>query len=422
MAKPRPIEPPSPAAGPALIAELMPTTLPSMSTSGPPELPGLIAASVWIAGNVSVALGSLAAVRRGHRAVERRDDALRHGALEAERRADRDDLLADLEVIGAAERRRGQAALAVGLDDGEVGLGVGADDRRLGVRAVVERDRDRCRSSPATAMTWLLVRISPSLLMMMPVPEPDSSSPLTLICTTDGRTFAATCSTAPAGTLVLVTLPVSSELHRRAVVTVVVLDLVLQPGAADSRHRPRGPPAQARRRGMRPRASLLLAGGSVARRCRRRPGTRRPARRTAGARRSGVSVGPGAAPGRPHSGVCTLRAEPGRARREAGSRRLAAGCSTVGGSDPRPAQVRPGWSARSRARAGGAGGLDRGCSGSASGVCAGGAASAAERARRRQAWPRLAASRSVGGTYGRSANGSFESVMEVDSRASLRLI
>ena len=30
------------------IAELMPTTRPFMSTSGPPELPGLIAASVWM--------------------------------------------------------------------------------------------------------------------------------------------------------------------------------------------------------------------------------------------------------------------------------------------------------------------------------------------------------------------------------------
>jgi hypothetical protein len=29
-------------------------------------------------------------------------------------------------------------------------------------------------SSPATSTTWLLVRMSPSLLMMMPVPEPDS--------------------------------------------------------------------------------------------------------------------------------------------------------------------------------------------------------------------------------------------------------
>ena len=31
------------------IAELTPMTLPFMSSSGPPELPGLIAASVWIA-------------------------------------------------------------------------------------------------------------------------------------------------------------------------------------------------------------------------------------------------------------------------------------------------------------------------------------------------------------------------------------
>ena len=31
------------------IAELMPMTSPAMFTSGPPELPGLIAASVWIA-------------------------------------------------------------------------------------------------------------------------------------------------------------------------------------------------------------------------------------------------------------------------------------------------------------------------------------------------------------------------------------
>ena len=30
------------------IAVLMPTTLPAASSSGPPELPGLIAASVWI--------------------------------------------------------------------------------------------------------------------------------------------------------------------------------------------------------------------------------------------------------------------------------------------------------------------------------------------------------------------------------------
>ena len=42
MAKPMPSEPPLLLS----IAVLMPTTLPSRSTSGPPELPGLIVASV----------------------------------------------------------------------------------------------------------------------------------------------------------------------------------------------------------------------------------------------------------------------------------------------------------------------------------------------------------------------------------------
>ena len=41
MAKPIPLLPDA-------IAVLMPMTLPSASSSGPPELPGLIAASVWM--------------------------------------------------------------------------------------------------------------------------------------------------------------------------------------------------------------------------------------------------------------------------------------------------------------------------------------------------------------------------------------
>ena len=44
------------------IAVLMPTTLPSASSSGPPELPGLIAASVWIR-LVSDSLPSVVIVR-----------------------------------------------------------------------------------------------------------------------------------------------------------------------------------------------------------------------------------------------------------------------------------------------------------------------------------------------------------------------
>ncbi len=44
MAKPMPCEPPEL----EKIAVLMPTTRPAMSTSAPPELPGLMAASVWM--------------------------------------------------------------------------------------------------------------------------------------------------------------------------------------------------------------------------------------------------------------------------------------------------------------------------------------------------------------------------------------
>ena len=44
MAKPMPCEPPER----EKIAVLMPTRRPSRSTSAPPELPGLMAASVWM--------------------------------------------------------------------------------------------------------------------------------------------------------------------------------------------------------------------------------------------------------------------------------------------------------------------------------------------------------------------------------------
>ena len=51
MAKPRPMEPDwLPCAPPSeAMAELMPTSSPFMFTRAPPELPGLIAASVWMA-------------------------------------------------------------------------------------------------------------------------------------------------------------------------------------------------------------------------------------------------------------------------------------------------------------------------------------------------------------------------------------
>ena len=60
MAKPSPMLPPTVAVEPGgcAIAELMPMTSPAAFTSGPPELPGLIAASVWIALMNAVLLSS----------------------------------------------------------------------------------------------------------------------------------------------------------------------------------------------------------------------------------------------------------------------------------------------------------------------------------------------------------------------------
>ena len=41
------------------ICELMPTTRPSMSSSGPPELPWFTAASVWITSSIGKPLGAV---------------------------------------------------------------------------------------------------------------------------------------------------------------------------------------------------------------------------------------------------------------------------------------------------------------------------------------------------------------------------
>ena len=56
MAKPIPTDPDSPVL-PVEIAALTPITAPLASMSGPPELPGLIAASVWMMWSIVCAFG-----------------------------------------------------------------------------------------------------------------------------------------------------------------------------------------------------------------------------------------------------------------------------------------------------------------------------------------------------------------------------
>ena len=143
-ANPRPSLPPPDEA----ICSLMPMTLPGLSISGPPELPWLIAASVWIP------LGMRLAVRRLEAAPGRRDDARGDGEVVAERIADGHDRLADDDLVRVAERQRVEVHLArVHLDDRDVAADVHADELAcdtLGLgTALVEHHGDAARTLAA---------------------------------------------------------------------------------------------------------------------------------------------------------------------------------------------------------------------------------------------------------------------------------
>ena len=78
-------------------------------------------------------------VRRLHAAVQRADDAERHGVLEPERAADRDDRVTDRERRRVAEREGMQhVGRSIDLDHGEVGRRIGADHGRGVAGAVRE--------------------------------------------------------------------------------------------------------------------------------------------------------------------------------------------------------------------------------------------------------------------------------------------
>ena len=119
----------------------MPTTSPSALTSGPPELPGLAAASNWMR-----LLHALLAFLREDSRARPETTPERDRRADAERKADRDHLVAGAKVGGRAQRRRhevvGQDARP---DDREVVLGPRADDDGLGLGAVGEDDLELLR-------------------------------------------------------------------------------------------------------------------------------------------------------------------------------------------------------------------------------------------------------------------------------------
>ena len=139
IAKPMPTLPLPPP--PVAIWELIPITSPAALISGPPELPGLIAASVWITWEIEKPFGRLDLPLQGG------DDAAGDGAVEAERVADRDHRVADFGFGGVAEGQRMDfARRRVDLEQGDVGAGVGADHFGVvGLFRVAEFDRDLAR-------------------------------------------------------------------------------------------------------------------------------------------------------------------------------------------------------------------------------------------------------------------------------------
>ena len=132
---------------------LIPTTSPRVLISGPPELPGLMAASVWIIWTEvpAHALERDVAPHVGH-------DADRHAVVaEAERVADGHHPLADLELVGVAERQRRERGARLDLDQGDVGARVLADDLRL--EALAPSPGKLTDTSSAPWITWRFVRM-----------------------------------------------------------------------------------------------------------------------------------------------------------------------------------------------------------------------------------------------------------------------
>ena len=118
-------------------AELMPTTWPAAFRSGPPELPWLMAASVWIR-FFSVVWPS------SQRAALGRHDAGGdgRGVTEGQRVADGHDLVTDLHGVRGPQGRRHQLGGVAQADEGDVVARRGADEVGADRALVAQLDLD----------------------------------------------------------------------------------------------------------------------------------------------------------------------------------------------------------------------------------------------------------------------------------------
>ena len=189
MAKPRPIEPDSLES--VAIDELMPMTWPCALNSGPPELPGLTAASIWIA-LVTVASFALSPdVDTGRSTAETMPVVTvlaRPSGLPTAMTGSPTTTFE--ESPSAAALRSSGASLSLITARSVVGSvpTIVASKMRPSVSVT-------CTSPLASATTWLLVTMLPSSSMMTPEPcEPLPSPVLTSMATTDCWTALATAS------------------------------------------------------------------------------------------------------------------------------------------------------------------------------------------------------------------------------------
>src|SRR5262245_12381952 len=200
MAKPTPIDPdcPEPPWLRLAIALLMPITSPLMFTSGPPELPGLIAASVWIALKTAASAWPPALseelVRTG------RFRALTMPDVTVPCRPSGDPMATTCWPTCRSADEPSFAGFRLLTPDALITARSELGSRpRISALAVLP-SLNVTRSWPplaASSTTWLLVRICPSELMITPEPSPAPPWPLTSIETTLGRTAAATWLTEP---------------------------------------------------------------------------------------------------------------------------------------------------------------------------------------------------------------------------------
>ena len=119
-----------------MMAVLMPITSAADDTSGPPELPGLSAASVWITSSM---------VRPLTERIERPSAETTPAVtveLETQGIADRDHQLPAAQAFGIAERGIAQIPRAVGAQQRQIGVGIDAEHAGVGDDALIVPEPD----------------------------------------------------------------------------------------------------------------------------------------------------------------------------------------------------------------------------------------------------------------------------------------